>query len=280
MPSDDDDDRSPPGGGPPGSPPGSGSSGGVPPVTRASIAARLARPEVMARLAKIVRRKTPEHRVTDAISALHVAILEAEEFPDEEAGIDPWMDRIASNRSVDEVRAGTRERSRDGGVEDLDELPTAAAAAEPVELIPWLKGRLRHGSTDAETVEILEDKARRKHTYAQCAEAHGMTEAALKKRVARLVAKHEDAWKRHKREEEERTALLWLVVKWAIVLLVAAAVGLLAWRLWPRLIPIGPDPVRSAVPVNSAGPPVKDEKDIANPPDPSPGPKPGDKAVP
>ncbi len=86
---------------------------------------------------------------------------------------------------------------------------------------------------DAETLEILKEKARSRKTYAELAGALGLTEAALKKRVARFA---ESYGERRERANRERGLLLLLLLATGSVMVIYA---LMKW-VWPPPFPPPP----------------------------------------
>jgi DNA-directed RNA polymerase specialized sigma24 family protein len=208
---------------------------------RARIAAHLAKPEVRARLLRIVAHKTPTNELEDTIAAVHLAILSATRLPADDDAIEAWMNAVAAEHGADAGRNARRARKRRAGVEDMDTVAASDRAELPDEepaILEWLQGRVRGHATDSKTVAILLDKAARGLTYARAAQVHGLTEATLKKRAGRLVAKHFDAWQRHKRNR----ALLWLSLKWGAAIVVAVVAMVLVWWLLfrrPHVEPIG-----------------------------------------
>jgi hypothetical protein len=197
---------------------------------RERIAAHLAKPDVRARLVRIVAHKTPASELEDTIAAVHLAIRTATELPRNDDAIDPWMNGIAAEHGAKAARHSTRTRKRDARGEDMDTVAASDRAELPdeePEILPWLERRVRGNATDEETVVILLDKSARGLTYPRAAQAHGLTEATLKKRVGRLVAKHLEAWERHK----DKRALLLRSLKWGAAIIAAVAAIFVAWLL-------------------------------------------------
>jgi hypothetical protein len=115
----------------------------------------------------------------------------------------------------------------------------------------WLAPLLDESPRDQETYELLVYKARTGKTYAEVAEDHGITVAAMKSRTHELKTRFEPRWRRRR----DRMLLLVLAGVATAVLLVAV---LLAWLTAPSRPKITPDwgpPTRASAARDASAPP-------------------------
>jgi DNA-directed RNA polymerase specialized sigma24 family protein len=243
--------------------PSSPQPAGAPSLSDLALRKYLSRPDVLVRIQARVSAKVRKADAMDVAGAAHVAILSARTRPSSEAALPAWIDTIVAREIADHTRTRKRRGRYEGDVEDIDAFADDRSIDPPVDvsITPWLEGQVEKNATDVETLGILKEKARTGATYEQIAAAHGMTEAALKKRVARFHGKYAEA-----RRAERRRMVLW------VLLVIAAGVALYA-LLRPLLSrsegTIGPDVWPSAVPA----PPASSVRDIAAPPTNEPSPR-------
>lgn len=127
--------------------------------------------------------------------------------------------------------------------------------------------------TDRETLALLREKGGGDDaipkTHAEVAEAHGMSEAALRKRVMRFLAKYQERRQRYLRERErdrkERRVLGLLALGFTAVLAVMAVWGLRRPHSAP--LPIEREPSTSIAPPTTPLSPPDNRKNLANPPE-------------
>jgi hypothetical protein len=86
-------------------------------------------------------------------------------------------------------------------------LPKAVPPEVPI--TSWLEEQAAMSTNDAETLAWLKEKAKKRQSYAELAQSHGLTETTLKERVSRFVDKYSD---RRKRVVRDRIVLVLLLL--------------------------------------------------------------------
>ena len=243
-----------------------------PPAERVSpeeLRAYLAGVDVHLRIQKIVGSLgVPRQDVDDVAGSAVARILSARTLP----GTMEQVPAFIGTATEFAVKDYWRHKYESGEANEvLMSDPNLAREQEPahdreeeeqqVKVSAWLELAVR-GETDRETLALLKDKAQSGRTYAEQATLAGMTEAALKKRVARFVAKY---------ERRKRNLAVMLVL-----FFFAAAVAVVLWwwlqggdRRHPPAEPAVPDvaPTVTAAPRHTA--PIPANTDIAAPPRPN-----------
>lgn len=244
-------------------------------VSTQAVRAHLARPEVLERIATVVRAKVPARHAEDVVGDVHVAILSAATRPQNEAALGAWCETIAARVIAHKTRKDRRRAPYLGFVEDVDDAPAEEPEVEglDVQLTPWLEKRAAGEAYDAETLALLKEKARENLTYEDLGERHGVSEAALKKHVARFVAKYSV---RRSRERERDRLVMAVLLGFGLALAVAVLAYVLMQRarVSPSAPVVTPERASASASASAAPPPAPapSDSDIAAPPTVVPGP--------
>jgi DNA-directed RNA polymerase specialized sigma24 family protein len=208
--------------------------------------------------------KVRKRDVEDVAGAVHVAVLSANVRPSSAEALPFWVQTITARVVADHTRRGKRRGKYAGEMPDLDATVVDDSvfdlgAREPadVNVTPWLERQVADSPRDAETLEILKEKAQNRKTYAELAEALGLSEATLKKRVARFADKY--AEQRRLANRERGLLLLLLAIGGAVAVYV-----LMKWVVTPDFERVDPD---RAVPTNSSRntAPPPEEQGVSSP---------------
>lgn len=254
---------------------------GSPRATREQLQAFLALPATLRRAAGIVGKRVPGQDVGDFVGQAVQDALRATRMPTVD-GMQPWFDACCRKAVARHYRRRERRKKYEGAMpvapEARDEAgqPVEDPGDAVVDIDPsvdpedvdlraegmlfrrWMKSAVADDAHDRQTYAAMEAWADADEdagaTYATVAAAHGMTDAAFKKRVQRLREKYAPRYERWR----NRTIVLLLLGGVALVLLVWA----LLHRRAPPPVPVGP--VTSA----STRPPLfelDDGKNVSHP---------------
>jgi DNA-directed RNA polymerase specialized sigma24 family protein len=241
-------------------------------VTRADLMAYVGRRDTQEHVRHIVLaridEKTPADDVNELVQRANYALVGSKSLPRVRGTMRGWLGTVVVRAVVHTFREG---------VVDLKwlnrEVVAEDQAAEPVDdplddgwlISKWLAPLAAENEADQETYELIRYIADKDTTHKQAAADHGMSEQALKNRIARLKKKYAPRWRRRRNT---------LVALWSLAALVVVAV--LVKLLWPAakpVVPIGPDPDRLPLPAPSAAPSASREPfNQADPTDAAPAP--------
>jgi DNA-directed RNA polymerase specialized sigma24 family protein len=268
-------DADPPASGPRASsaPPASGvQPADAPRIPASAVRAHLARADVRAAITLRVKAKIKPRHVEDVVSHCMVELLAAHP-PRSEVVLPAWTFRIVTRVIARATRRSILDAFREPTVDDFDGLadvtPLTEEPPDEVPLTKWLEEAV-DSDTDRETLALLREKGggddddAPSKTYAEVAAAHDMTEAALKKRVARFLTKYQERRQRYLRDIDRRDRM----IAWLVVLLLGAVLAAVAfWGMSRHAGPpaISPEPAVSSVPSVPTAP-SDDRKNVANPP--------------
>jgi hypothetical protein len=254
---------------------------GSPRATREQLQAFLALPATLRRAAGIVGKRVPAQDVGDFVGQAVQDALRSTQLPRADR-MQAWFDACCRKAVARHYRRRERRKKYEGA------MPVAPAvrdeAGEPVEdpgdavvdIDPsvdpqdadlraegtlfrrWMKGAVADDAQDRQTYAAMEAWADADEdagvTYATVAAAHGMTDAAFKKRVQRLREKYAPRYERWR----NRTILLLILGGITLVLAI--------WALLHRRAP-PPAPFNAVTSASTTRPPpvVDDDKNVSHP---------------
>ena len=143
------------------------------------------------KLRAIVAGKVPESRVDDVTNDVVVEMLASRNLPATEAAVPSWAETLARNVIADGGRKRKRRaRFQAPGVE-VDEVAVEVALADdPWMIKPWLARLVAKDPAEQKVFDMICEKARTGHTYAEIAELHGISLTALSNQIFRLKQKY------------------------------------------------------------------------------------------
>jgi DNA-directed RNA polymerase specialized sigma24 family protein len=205
------------------------------------LARKLADPKLTASLSHFVRARVPESEVADIVQSTIADALDAEQHPEQDEEIVPWVHGICRHKVVDWFRRARREIPRDLESQD-DGPPVAAADSAPqsaMDLLRWAKKELPPGEEHEKTLEWMLREGAGEKLETIAAEAN-VPAPRVRQRVSRLRRYYKARW------AAQAAAL-------AALLLVALAIAL---ALRPKKEEVAPAPGPSLVPTPSTAPPA------------------------
>jgi len=259
---------------------GKGDASGVRPVVSAEVVARfLGRKATIRFMQKIVRErikgKAPSHRVEDIAQDACGRILASKWRPSSEASLPSWVARLTKIEVYEFFRGGAKDRKNLDAEGDVETVrgEDASDVEERVEggkwhILPWLERQVAGNATEGETLAMFREHAHGK-TYSEIAEATGISENAVTKRIQALKNKYVPLWEKHRwdleNERVRRDRLFFLLKLGGFLVAFVAAVLLVWWLLQPRREDIRREP--EATPSASASAAPVPSLDIAAPTD-------------
>jgi hypothetical protein len=143
--------------------------------------------------------------------------------------------------------------------------------AEGLLFTRWMRAAVAGDPRDHETWAMMEEWARSEEegdgkTYEDIAREHDIGVSALKKRIERLKDKYEKRY----RQWRKRFMVMLMLLGGAFVIVLAIVVWWLLQPRAPAAVPIAPEPMPSASATPVVLPPLEDNKNIAEPPGPTP----------
>lgn len=206
------------------------------------LVARLADPDLTARLSHFVRTRVPEGEVGDIVQATIADALAAAEHPEGDEDIVRWVFGICRHKLVDWFRRMRREVPRDLEANE-DAAPAESVPTSAMDLMRWARKELPPGKENEQTLEwmLREGEGEKLETIA--AEAN-VPAPRVRQRVSRLRRYYKKKW------AAQAAAV-------AALLLVALAIVVFALRKDKEQIAPRPEPsfVPSALPPAPVGPP-------------------------
>jgi DNA-directed RNA polymerase specialized sigma24 family protein len=211
-------------------------------MTSPRLVARLADPDLTARLSHFVRTRVPEGEVGDIVQATIADALAAEEYPEGDEDIVRWVFGICRHKLVDWFRRMRREVPRDLEANE-DAAPAESAPTGALDLMRWARKELPPGEENEQTLEwmLREGEGEKLETIA--AEAN-LPAPRVRQRVSRLRRYYKKKW------AAQAAAV-------AALLLVALALVFALRRKDQQRVAPRPEPsfVPSALPPAPVGPP-------------------------
>jgi RNA polymerase sigma factor (sigma-70 family) len=207
------------------------------------LVARLADPDLTARLSHFVRTRVPEDDVKDIVQATIADALAAHEHPDGDEDIVRWVFGICRHKLVDWFRRMRREVPRDLEASE-DAAPAESAPTSAMDLMRWARKELPPGKENEQTLEWMLREGDGEKLESIAAEAN-VPAPRVRQRVSRLRRYYKKKWA----AQAAAVAALLLV---ALAIVVFALRGKDQQRIAPR-----PEPsfVPSALPPAPVGPP-------------------------
>lgn len=185
--------------------------------SRASMAARLAEPELIKLVERVVRKRVPASDAPDVVQIVLCDALEAPAIPEEPEELRKWLVGIARHKIADHFRRGGRARLVE--LDDNVAEPNDVEAHSARDLGDWAERQVGADPNDKRTLEWMAREGEG-DKLAHIAEDAKVPATMVRQRVSRL--------RRLLRE------------KWAAELAAVAAVFGLALFLWSRLSGEGP----------------------------------------
>lgn len=156
------------------------------------LVARLADPDLTARLSHFVRTRVPEAEVGDIVQATIADALAAEQHPEGDEDIVRWVFGICRHKLVDWFRRMRREVPRDLEANE-DAAPAESAPTSAMDLMRWARKELPPGKENEQTLEwmLREGEGEKLETIA--AEAN-LPAPRVRQRVSRLRRYYKKKW--------------------------------------------------------------------------------------
>jgi RNA polymerase sigma factor (sigma-70 family) len=156
------------------------------------LVARLADPDLTARLSHFVRTRVPEDDVKDIVQATIADALAAAEHPESDEDIVRWLFGICRHKLVDWFRRMRREVPRDLEANE-DAAPAESVPTSAMDLMRWARKELPPGEENEQTLEwmLREGEGEKLETIA--AEAN-LPAPRVRQRVSRLRRYYKKKW--------------------------------------------------------------------------------------
>jgi RNA polymerase sigma factor (sigma-70 family) len=205
------------------------------------LVARLADPDLTARLSHFVRARVPEGDVSDIVQATIADALAADEHPDGDEDIVRWLFGICRHKLVDWFRRMRREVPHDLQANE-DAAPAESVPTSAMDLMRWARKELPPGKENEQTLEwmLREGEGEKLETIA--AEAN-LPAPRVRQRVSRLRRYYKKKW-----AAQAAAVAALLLVALAIVFALRRKEQQVAPRPEPSFVP-------SALPPAPVGPP-------------------------
>jgi DNA-directed RNA polymerase specialized sigma24 family protein len=156
------------------------------------LVARLADPDLTARLSHFVRTRVPEDEVKDIVQSTITDALAAEEHPEGDEDIVRWVFGICRHKLVDWFRRMRREVPRDLEANE-DAAPAESAPTSAMDLMRWARKELPPGKENEQTLEwmLREGEGEKLETIAADA---NVPAPRVRQRVSRLRRYYKKKW--------------------------------------------------------------------------------------
>jgi AraC-like DNA-binding protein len=267
-------------------------------LTTEALHAFLSLPATRERAAGIVGKRVPPQEVSILVSEAISDALGASRRPAQDR-VKAWFDVICRKVVARYHRKRAKQKLREGPMpvasQPRDEaglpIPDAGNAfvdidasfdpeaddfrAEGILLTRWMRSAVAGDPQDRETFAMMEEWVRsqeedeQEKTYEDIAREHEISVSALYKRIERLKTKYEKRY----RQWRKRFMVMLMLLGGTLVIVLAIVVWWLLQPRAPTALPIAPEPVPSASATPVVLPPLDDNKNIAEPPNPPTGPK-------
>jgi RNA polymerase sigma factor (sigma-70 family) len=156
------------------------------------LVARLADPDLTARLSHFVRTRVPEADVGDIVQATLADALAADEHPDGDEDIIRWVFGICRHKLVDWFRRMRREVPRD--LEGNEEAaPAESVPTSAMDLMRWARKELPPGKENEQTLEWMLREGEGEKLENIAAEAN-LPAPRVRQRVSRLRRYYKKKW--------------------------------------------------------------------------------------
>jgi RNA polymerase sigma factor (sigma-70 family) len=250
-------------------------------MTSPRLVARLADPDLTARLTHFVRTRVPEGEVSDIVQAAIADALAAEEHPEGDEDIVRWLFGICRHKLVDWFRRMRREVPRDLEANE-DAAPAESAPTGAMDLMRWARKELPPGRENEQTLEwmLREGEGEKLETIA--AEAN-LPAPRVRQRVSRLRRYYKKKWA----AQAAAVAALLLVALAIVFALRRKDQQQVAPRPEPSFAPsaqppapVGPPEVPQSLPAASTQPDAAPAPSASAAPSASPAPPPVNSALP
>ncbi len=263
-------------------------------IAREALEAYLALPETRERAAGIIGKRAPRQEVSILLSEAISDALGASRRPAEDR-VKAWFDVICRKVVARYHRKRAKQKLHEGPMpraqQPRDEagLPIADAGnafvdidasfdpetddfrATGVLFTRWMRSAVADDPQDRETFAMMQEWVRSQEedevekTYEDIASEHEISVGALYKRIERLKTKYEKRY----RQWRKRFMVMLMLLGGALVIVLAIVVWWLLQPRAPAAVPIAPEPVPSASATPVVLPPIEDNKNIAEPPNPT-----------
>lgn len=235
------------------------------PATAEDVRAYLARPETRDALLRRIGNRTPTRELENLVHDAMIRIMNARSLPRSRRKIAPWAGAIADRT----VAAYYRKRAVRTGLDEVyrerSKVGTAPQreVAEAVILASWLNKAVANDPHDAETLDMIKDRALSGKTWGEVAAERDLTEREVQNRVGYFKEKIGPLRKKYLR----RLALLGLLVLSAVAL---AAYLVLRYLILPVAPAAPPPPSNVTLPAPTPPAPTGSVFNQAAPPAPPP----------
>ncbi|HEX8792981.1 MAG TPA: sigma-70 family RNA polymerase sigma factor [Polyangiaceae bacterium] len=206
------------------------------------LVARLADPDLTARLSHFVRTRVPEDDARDIVQATIADALAADEHPEGDEDIVRWVFGICRHKLVDWFRRMRREVPRDLEANE-DAVPAESVPTSAMDLMRWARKELPPGKENEQTLEWMLREGDGEKLESIAAEAN-LPAPRVRQRVSRLRRYYKKKW------AAQAAAV-------AALLLVALAIAFALRKKDQNQVAPRPEPsfVPSALPPAPVGPP-------------------------
>lgn len=219
------------------------------------LVARLADPELTAKLSHFVRARVPEGDVGDIVQATLADALAAQDHPEGDEDIVRWVFGICRHKLVDWFRRMRREVPRDLE-SDEHAAPAESAPTSAMDLMRWARKELPPGKENEQTLEWMLREGDGEKLESIAAEAN-LPAPRVRQRVSRLRRYYKKKWA----AQAAAVAALLLVALAIVFALLSKDRQKMAPRPEPSFAPsamppapVGPLVLPQSLPAASTGP--------------------------